>query len=369
MKLYIDGLFYKCSGIGRYYESLTKEFAKRGIKIYTCVYKNLKTDFERDFADTNNIEPLFVDYKKFSLRGFLVQSKILGSLQRKVDLFFFPHINLPYYVPERKNIIITIHDIIPLYPIYTQGILKRKIFYFLLKRALKYSKKVICVSNFVAGDLIKNFSSISQKIKVIYEFVDDKFVKQETYQNIKRLVEKPYILYVGNRKRHKNLGLLVKALAKVKNKIPHYLVIAGRKDKGKDEVDILIEKFWVQERIIQYLNPPDNIIINLFKYADLFVFPSLIEGFGLPPLEAVSLGCPVILSDISVLREIFGDAGFYFNPYDEDDLANVIVKLLSDSNLKNELLCRQKQRIKIFSKEKIIDQYISLFNELINSKL
>ena len=110
MKLYIDGLFYKKgSGIGRYYESLTKEFAERGIKIYTCVCKNLQTDFEKDFAGINNIEPIFVDYEKFSIKGFFNQ----------------------YYI----NTIVTIHYLRLLTQFWDRNEIKRKAFlYKIIKR-------------------------------------------------------------------------------------------------------------------------------------------------------------------------------------------------------------------------------------------
>jgi len=364
MKLYIDGLFYKGSGIGRYYESLTKEFAKRGIKIYTCVPNTLRNDFEKDFSNIPNIEPIFVDFGKFSLKGFFVQSRILKQLEDKVDLFFYPHINLPYYVP--KNTIVTIHDLIPLTRFWDRNELKRKIFIFYLKRALKYSTKIITISNTVADELRKNFKGINKKIEVIYEFVDDKFTNQN--QICYCIVDNPYILFIGNRRKHKNLSLLIKAFTIIKEKIPHYLVIAGGKDKEKDEVDILVEDLNIQERVIQLIKPSDEVIISLYKFADLFVFPSLLEGFGLPPLEAVSLGCPVILSDTPILREIFGEAGFYFNPHSEEDLAKAILKVISDEEFKIGLLERQKERLKIFDKDRIIDQYISLFERIIGGK-
>jgi len=101
MKLYIDGLFYRGSGIGRYYESLVKELAKSGIKIYTCVPDELKYDFEKDFSEVlSNIDPIFVDYKKFSLVGFVNQSFVLKNLENKVTLFFYPHVNLAFYTPK-----------------------------------------------------------------------------------------------------------------------------------------------------------------------------------------------------------------------------------------------------------------------------
>jgi glycosyltransferase involved in cell wall biosynthesis len=364
MNLYIDGLFYKGSGIGRYYESLIKEFAKRGIKIYTCVPNNLRIDFEKDFSNILSIEPIFVDYEKFSLKGFFKQSKILKKFEKELTLFFYPHINLPYYIP--KNVVTTIHDLRPLTKFWDRNEIKRKIFIFYLKRALRHSAKIIAVSNIVAKELKQNFEGTDKKIEIIYEFIDDKFINQN--QSHHRIFGYPYILFIGNRKKHKNLSLLIKAFAIIKEKIPHYLVIVGDKEKERDEVDILVENLNIQERVIQFIKPSDEVIVSLYKFADLFVFPSLFEGFGLPPLEAVSLGCPVILSDIPILREIFGEAGFYFNPYIEEDLARAILIVLSDEKLRSELLEKQKERLKMFDKNKIIEQYISLFERMIREK-
>ncbi|WP_291494069.1 glycosyltransferase, partial [Desulfurella sp.] len=175
MKLYIDGLFYKGSGIGRYYESLTKELAKRGMKIYTCVPETLKDDFEKDFKEVkNNIEPIFVDFEKFSIKGFWKQSKILKKLEPEVDLFFYPHINLPLYIP--KNTITTIHDLRPFTQFWDRGKIKKTMFSFYLNRAIKKSRKVVTISNSVASELKEKFDFDTNKLKVIYEFIDDKFM-------------------------------------------------------------------------------------------------------------------------------------------------------------------------------------------------
>jgi len=363
-KLYIDGLFYKGSGIARYYESLTKEFAKRGINIYTCVPEKLRNDFEKDFAGINNIEPIFVDYERFSIKGFFNQSLVLKRLKKEVDLFFYPHINLPYFIP--KNTVVTIHDLRPLTQYWDRDKIKRRIFIYYLQRALKKAKKVIAISNTVANELQQYCQVSNKKIEVIYEFIDDKFTECKLPN--KRIIENPYILFTGNRKKHKNLATLIKAFAKVKDKIPHVLVVAGAKDKKIDEVDNLVQKLNIENRVIQLIKPDDETIINLYFFADLFVFPSLFEGFGLPPLEAVNLGCPVILSDIPIFKEIFGDAGLYFDPYDENDLAQTILKVILNDSLRFNLLEKQKQRAKIFDKDKIIAQYIDLFKKLMKEK-
>lgn len=281
MKLYIDGLFYKGSGIGRYYESLTKEFAKRGIRIYTCVPKKLKDEFEKDFKDvSSNIQPIFVDYAKFSIKGFITQSKILKKLEGEVDLFFYPHINLPLYVPS--NTIVTIHDLRPLTDFWDRDEIRRKIFLFYLKRALKKSKIIITISNKVADELKNRFLISTDRLKVIYEFIGDKFYNIDLSQ--KPIVEEEYILFVGNKKKHKNLKNLVLAFDKIKDKAKVKLVIAGSKDRKIDEVDELVDKLNLKSHIVEFIAPSDEVIINLYQHAKLFVFPSLFEGFGLPPL-------------------------------------------------------------------------------------
>lgn len=362
INLYIDGLFYRGSGIGRYYESLTKEFAKRGISIVTCVPERLKKDFEKDFAGVPNIEPMFVDYEKFSLKGLWKQSSILKDLENKVDLFFYPHINLPFYVP--RNTIVTIHDLRPFTRWWDRSELKREMYKILMKRVVSKSKKIITISNTMKEGLMDCYKNmeLENKINVIYEFIDDKFVN---FQRPKEsLVKENYFLFVGNRKKHKNLKNLILAFNKIKNEINCKLVITGRKDTGvsRDEIDELIEKLNLKNFIIEFLNPADEDLINLYSYAQLFVFPSFYEGFGLPPLEAISCDCPAIASNIPVLKEILGKDIACFNPYSVDDITEKLLLVLRSNEKRQQLLQEGRERLKLFEKDKIINEYIRVLN-------
>ncbi|HOL90302.1 MAG TPA: glycosyltransferase family 1 protein [Candidatus Pacearchaeota archaeon] len=368
INLYIDGLFYRGSGIGRYYESLTKEFAKRGISIVTCVPERLKKDFEKDFAGVPNIEPMFVDYEKFSLKGLWKQFSILKDLENKVDLFFYPHINLPFYIP--RNTIITIHDLRPFTEWWDRSELKREMYKILMKRAISKSKKIITISNAINEDLIKYYKNIKleSKINVIYEFIDDKFINFQKPRE--PLIKENYFLFVGNRKKNKNLKNLILAFNKIKDKVNFKLVVAGRRDAGvsKDEIDELIENLNLKNFIIEFLNPTDKDLINLYTYAQLFVFPSFYEGFGLPPLEAISCGCPAITSNIPVLEEILGKDIACFNPYSINDVAEKLLSVLKNDGKRQQLLQEGKERLKFFEKDKIINQYLKCFKETIKNK-
>jgi len=361
--IYIDGLFYKGAGIGRYYETLVKELAKEGLQIYTCVPEELKDVFEKDFKEVRqNLNPIFVNYKKFSIQGFLKQSFILLKLKRVVELFFFPHVNLPAYVPQ--NTIVTIHDLRPLTKFWDRGELKRKIFLFYLKRALKKAKGIITISHTVAQELDRRFN-VKNKVEVIYNFVNDKFT--ENGCNCKNeahpLINDNYILYVGARKRHKNLENLILAFYEIKDRAKVKLVIAGAKDNKsvEDEIDQLIRTLNLRGKVIEILSPTDEILINLYRNARLFVFPSFFEGFGMPPLEAISLNCPAITSNIPVLREILGEKIACLDPYDISDMATKIQRALIDEKFRKELLTEGKLALQKCDRNRIINQYLDYF--------
>ena len=366
-EIYIDGLFYKGSGIGRYYESLLKEFSLKGIKIYTCVPVRLKDSFEKDFKDFKGIEAIYVDYSKYSLKGFIKQSYILKNLENKVDLFFYPHINLPYYIP--KNTIVTVHDLTPFTKFWDRSLIKKKYYKFLFRRAICYCKGIVTISKATKKALLNFDKTVESKVDIIYEFIDDKFIEALNVSE-KRLLYEDYILFIGKRKKHKNLERLILAYNEIKKKINCKLVIAGNKDINndrKDEIDLLIKKINLENDIVEIISPDDETIINLYRNAKLFVFPSLCEGFGLPPLEAMSLGCPVIASDLPVLREVCGDAALYFNPYSENDLSDKMLKILNDEALIKIMKEKGLDRVNFFDKEKIIKQYIEVLTKYENS--
>jgi len=365
----MDGLFYKGSGIGRYYESLLKGLVKRGIMVYTCVPKQLKSSFEIDFKQyLKNIIPIYVNYERFSVKAFYSQGKILKKLEKEVSLYHFPHVNVPKYAPN--NLVVTIHDLRPFTKYWDRGYLKRKIFELYFRRAVKKAKKIITDSKHIREEILNNFPKNEFKTKIIYPFVDDKFLDKSNNKNQhKRIVTGDYILFVGSRKKHKNLSQLVIAFNSIKDSFPNLkLVIAGKKDSKVDDIDLLKEKFKIKGRLIEIISPSDEKILCLYKYAKAFVFPSLYEGFGLPPLEAMAYGIPVIVSNIPILKEICGDAAYFVNPYSSENIAQGIYKVLHDDNLKESLIEKGKKRINDFNSDKLINQYIKVYEETLNAK-
>ena len=149
---------------------------------------------------------------------------------------------------------------------------------------------------------------------------------------------RPHVVFVGNVKPHKNLVRLLEAFALVKDRIPHDLVILGKNEgfiTGDDRVAVAARSLKERVRITGYLS--DEEVRKTVANADLLVMPSLYEGFGLPVIEAMACGCPVLSSNAASLPEAAGDAVIYFNPLDVDDLANKLLSVLSDTTLRQRL--------------------------------
>ena len=363
-KIYLDGLFYKGSGIGRYYESLLKGLATGGIIIYTCVPRWFKKSFELDFKRyLKNIIPIYVNYERFSIKAFWEQGRILKKLENKVFLFHFPHINLPLYIP--KNLVVTIHDLRPFTEYWDRNYIKKIIYEWYFKRAIKNAKKIICISKNIKKEILYYYPKYEHKIEIIYRFVDETFLHNINGNRDGRNINDDYILFVGNRKKHKNLSRLILAFNSIKKSFPYLkLVIAGKKDSKIDKIDLLIKDLNLNGEIIEIISPKDKEIINLYKYAKIFIFPSLYEGFGLPPLEAMAIGTPVLVSNIPVLKEICGNAAYFVDPYSSESIEQGIYNVLNDENLRESLIKKGGERLNDFNPDKIINQHIKLYEEI-----
>lgn len=364
MKVYIDGLFYKGAGIGRYYETLVRGFVKRGVAIYTCVPLKYRKPFEVEFKNYGRlVSPIYVNYSKFSIKGFFKQSKTLKELEGSVSLYHFPQVNLPLYVP--RNTIVTIHDLIPLTSYWGGDFFKRSLFKWYLKRAISLSIKVVAISMETKRHLCLLFATPPDKIVNIYNGVSKKFLS--CYSARSKIRPRWYILYVGNRKKHKNLTTLVKAFDIIQKRLSNIkLVIAGSKDKNLDEVNLLIEKMQLKDSVVECLAPKDEKILELYKYAEILVLPSFFEGFGITPLEAMAMGTPAAVSKIPVLKEIYDKSVVFFDPYRAEDMAEKICRVMVNNGLRRKLIKNGRKKAELFSEDRCVEEYIKLYKEIMD---
>ncbi len=291
----------------------------------------------------------------------------------KVDLMYFPHFNIPIFYFGK--FIVEIHDLTPMK--FKNIRTKVGIFRFLIKDltykilirlAVKRAQKIITISKFVKKEIINTLKVPSFKIKVIYGASGIKIGQIREQDNIleKLKVAYPFIIYVGNAYPHKNLERLIFAFRKlvIDYKLNLNLVLVGKEDFFYKKLKEKVKNLGLFDKIIftDYLS--DEELLALYRKATFFVFPSLSEGFGIPALEAASLGLPVCSSNSSSLPEVLGEAALFFNPYDIDDIAAKIKKLLDDKNLQEDLKKKGLIQVKKYSWEKMAEEILEVFQEV-----
>jgi glycosyltransferase involved in cell wall biosynthesis len=298
-----------------------------------------------------------------SIYSICEQFEIPQKIQRDSALFWSPHYNIPLFV--RGRLLVTVHDVFHLtMPQFVGGLHKQLYAKGMFAAIKRKADKIICVSEFTKNELVRFVGVNPSKIRVIYNGIDKTWfgIKANIYPH-----EKPYLLFVGNVKPHKNLVLLLKAFESIMTNIPQDLIIVGKKEGFITGDKIVQEKAAkLGDRVHFTGHVSDEILKQYYAYADAMVFPSLYEGFGFPPLEAMACGCPTIVSNVASLPEVCGDAALYCDPYRPNDIAEKILFLLTNASLQSELRERGIQRAKQFTWEKCAEETGAVIKELIN---
>lgn len=365
MKICIDARKYFDFGIGTYLGNILKQFAK--IENPHQFYLLVAPD---DLPRLKNLPGQFILIReasaKYSVREHFSIPLLLKKLN--VDLYHSPHYVIPLI--KTKPTLTIIHDIIHLRfseQLKTPG----AYFYakFMIKHAIKNSDKLVTISEWSKRDIIQFFHLSDPSIDVIYAAVDANFRK--IYDNsivnnvLKKLnIHSPYLLYTGAFKPHKNIHGLIRAFAQLDRRECPKLVLAGDRLEKYVELQALIQQLNLQKHIINpgWLELEE--FLALYSGATAFVFPSLYEGFGLPPLEAMQCEVPVASSNASCMPEILGDAAHYFDPRSVDDMAAKISDVLNDDLLRRDLIIKGKQQIRKYSWEKSARQFLELYKKI-----
>lgn len=324
-KLTIDARMIHSSGIGTVIQNVTKRLVLSHPEWSFSLIGSAKELNQHDFTRQSNVEIIPAEIPIYSIQE---QLKLPHLVPKDSNLLWVPHYNIPVFY--QGPIVATVHDVFHLaMPQFVGGPHKRLYAKLMFHEVAKRTRHIICVSQFTKQELMKYTGVNEEKISVVYNGVDE-FWRLPLEQK-KREYDRPYILYVGNVKPHKNLRRLVQAFQSIADQIPQDLIIVGKKEgfiTGDSEVAKLAEMMGERIHFTGFVSNEE--LKNYYHYADLFVFPSLYEGFGLPPLEAMSAGCKnVAVSNISVLKEIYGDSVVYFDPEDITSIANQIVEQLN----------------------------------------
>ena len=361
MKIVIDFRIFgtKSGGLGRY----NQEFLDNIKKLDTNNQYILLFKEDHGINLPDNFKVKICDCHWYGIKEQIVLPWLLYRL--KPDLVHFPHFNVPIFYSG--NFVVTIHDLImtkfPSRKASTLNTIWFTIKYWFYKQvirnAVKNSKKIIAVSNFTAKDIKEYFKlgdSESKKIKVVYEGVS----KHDSSQKEPFQLPQNYFLYIGNAYPHKNLEFLIKAFKEFWQKhSEYYLVLVGQKNYFYEKLAKDIDC----PNIIFSGYVPDDKLAVYYKNAIALVFPSLYEGFGLPPLEAMQYGLPVLSSNSSSLPEILGHSVLYFNPKDKDDLKKKMFEIINNNDLRNNLIRAGYKQIDRYSWHRMSKEILEIYKK------
>lgn len=376
-KIGIDARMYSDSftGIGRYTYELTKRFFYASDLPYEWVLFMNEPQFSAFKSPGPHVRAVCVDASHYS---FAEQTRFLKILnEENCDLVHFMHFNVPLLY--KKPFVVTIHDTtISFYPGKKMGSWWRKIAYQkVITHAVQDAQKIITVSENTKKDVEKLFHISPLKIKTIWNGIGDDFSEcselyKEGVRNKFGLSEK-FLLYTGVWREHKNLVRLLEAFHLILQKSnTKYgptqlqnldLVITGREDPNYPEIKKTIHRLGLSNHV-KLVGLVDIDDLNyLYAAATAYVFPSLYEGFGIPPLEAMRCHTPVCASRTSSIPEVCGDAVEYFDPLNVPDMAETILKVLINPTLQETLIKKGQERIKLFSWDSAAKDILKIYKD------
>jgi len=345
-------------GVKTYLEGLIDSLLKKDKENEYYIFHFSKADLG-SFPTANEValesfHKLFWDY-------FLLPSAIRKN---RIDVMLFPKYVIPFFVNCKK--IVVVHDLgfylpFKIYPLHDIVYIR-----LMLKSSIRRADHVIAVSQNTKKDIVRIIGIDENDVTVTYEAPNERYKEindERTLNNVKTKYDlnHPFIFNPSSCDLRKNVVRLLKAFKRIEKKIPHKLFITGRKPRRIREVNKIINKLNIGKRVKIHSRIPSDDMPAIYNLADLCVYPSLYEGFGLPILEAMSCGCPVIASKTSSMPEIAGDAAILVNPYEEKEITDAMHKVLTNDELKRSLIKKGLRRVQKFSWEKTAEETLEIF--------
>ena len=344
--------FLNQAGLGNYsrntLSALQKYYPHHNYILYT---PEIKTDLFKEYPLFENVTPdnFFTRLFKSYWRHYSISKRVESD---KIDLFHGLSNELPSGIHRIKiPTVVTIHDLIFMnFPLWYKRV-DRKIYLKKVKYACDSASKIIAISNHTRADLVNQLQIDPQRIEVIYQSISERYYFHSVKDQIDEMLTKynlprQYILTVGTIEPRKNHLAVLKAINRHDLDIPY--VIIGKSTAYKAELVEFINMNRLTEQVYFLHDVPDVDLPALYQQAICMVYLSHYEGFGLPVVEAMASGCPVIASSVSCLPEIGADAAMYCEPDDETCLGDMLMKMASDSELRNNLSQRGKRRSQFF---------------------
>ncbi len=311
----------------------------------------------------SNFSKLVCPHDEF---GFSEQVGFKKQLDRlRADLVHFGMVQQPFWY--RGPVVTTVHDLTTMRftnPAKNSAIFafKQQVYKYVVWRDAHKSAALVTPSRFVADDIVRYTGVKPDKITVTYEAAD---IIGEAALPVSKLAGKKFIMYVGRPTPHKNLERLIEAFASLRARHPELLlVLAGRKDANYERIE---EDAYVNGVKNLYFTGfiSDKRLRWLYEHCEAYVFPSLSEGFGLPGLEAMRHGAPVVSSNATCLPEIYGDAAHYFDPENTQGMADAINEVLTDGQLRKELIKKGRAQADTYSWKRMAEQTLAVYSQVL----
>lgn len=378
LKIGIDArwIFREISGVGRVTEKLIRNLAEvdRG-NCYYLFFSDpaLLKQYSPSWQDNPNFRPLLVPWGIFDPAG---QWGIPSRVRKlKLDIFHSTNYFLPLFLKKEVKAVATIHDLIPLkFPHFTPRAWKTRlhpVFRRVLIRSVSRADRVITVSHHTRRDLISDLDLSPEKISVVYNGIDKVYrplAKEEIHSVLSDKLDftHPYLLYVGRFDPYKNVPGLIRAFGEFlhgRSDKPR-LVLAGHPDPRYPEAAKTVSELGLSSRVVFLGGVAEEELVALYNGARLLILPSLYEGFGLPPLEAMACGTPVIVSDRGSLPEVVEAAGALIDPEDTGAIASAIEKLWDSEELRGRFRELGQTRAREFSWRRTAQETLEVYREL-----
>lgn len=367
MNIGIDARFYgpQEKGLGRYTQKLIEHLQR--IDQHNHYVVLLQPDRIANFPLPNDRwTAVPAPFRWYTLEE---QLKMPGLIKQiGVDFMHFPHFNVPMFY--RGPYVVTIHDLIitkhPKRRASTLGVLTYWLKYLAYKVvvdfAVKRAKKIITVSGFSRKELLEYYHLPSDRVVVTYEAADPPEDQNATHNLAHYGITTPYLLYVGNAHPHKNLERLAEAFATFRKEHAEYsLVLVGGHDYFYQRLMNDLRQRQLDTNVVFPGFVPDEDLGLLFQDARAYVFPSMAEGFGLPPLEAMWRKTPVISSNATCLPEVLGDAAEYFDPACPREMVAAMNKIVIDEPLRATLVAKGLERVQRFSWDQMAKETLQIY--------
>jgi glycosyltransferase involved in cell wall biosynthesis len=367
LRIAIDARKLHDHGIGTYVRNLVRELSRQA---HDDEYVLLCRPGDAEFV--SSLGPRFRPHVErsgnYSIREQIAVPLALARLHAQV--FHAPH----YVVSPltRCPYVVTIHDCIHLrFPEYLPNRLALTYARRVMRVAAARARRILTVSEASKQDILHYLRVPADKVEVIYNGLDEALATLTSPEEVDRVrgrfqLTSPFVLYAGNVKPHKNVDRLIEAYALFRRQGFHdvKLLIIGDDVSKYKNLRRLVHRFQLHQHVRFLGFVPDATLAVLYQLASVFVFPSLFEGFGLPPLEAMALGAPVITSNVSSLPEVVGDAAILIDPRDAGAIAGAMARVLGDPVLRADLVRRGHERVKAFSWARAVARVHEVYREV-----